>query len=118
MRKTSNWQLWKLAVLGYAALLAGAAQASSAAAWAEHEQAVVTACTAASGLQSAKAVGKVLEYEDALGVSALLITGRYPQPHMGKKRGRMLCVFHKQTGKAYVSDAAELLPQRPAKAKR
>ena len=87
-----------------------AAQASSPDAWAQYEQTVVKACVAASGLKDAKPVGRTIQYDDRVPVTALVLAGRYPQAHMKNAPGRELCVWDRAAKKAYVSEADQLLP--------
>lgn len=63
----------------------------------------------ASGLRQVRAVGQVLPFDDEVGYSALLLQGRYPQPHMQGRQGRELCLYRRATGKASVSEADALL---------
>jgi len=44
-------------------------------------------------------------------VTALVLAGRYPQKHMNNRAGRELCVWDRKAGKAYVSEADQLLPK-------
>ncbi|MGV8209399.1 hypothetical protein [Pseudomonas aeruginosa] len=67
------------------------------------------ACPKASGLRQVRAVGQVLPFDDEVGYSALLLQGRYPQPHMQGRQGRELCLYRRATGKASVSEADALL---------
>lgn len=76
----------------------------SAPAWAS-----TAACLKASGLRQVRAVGQVLPFDDEVGYSALLLQGRYPQPHMQGRQGRELCLYRRATGKASVSEADALL---------
>ncbi|HFF2091009.1 TPA: hypothetical protein ACGBGN_001810 [Pseudomonas aeruginosa] len=101
-------------------LLLGSAPAwaSTAEAWQAHDAMVRAACLKASGLRQVRAVGQVLPFDDEVGYSALLLQGRYPQPHMqGRypqphmqgRQGRELCLYRRATGKASVSEADALL---------
>lgn len=71
-------------------LLLGSAPAwaSTAEAWQAHDAMVRAACLKASGLRQVRAVGQVLPFDDEVGYSALLLQGRYPQPHMQGRQGR------------------------------
>lgn len=88
---------------------AGPAIGAAEDAWAAYEKEVATACAEASNLRSAKACGKIVEFDDSVGFSALVIDGRYPQPHMQNQRGRVLCLFDKRTRKAFVSGADAMI---------
>ena len=90
----------------------GAAHAASPGAWAAHEAAVVAACTGASAFRDARPGGSLIEFDDRLGLTALVIEGRYPQAHMKNQRGRVLCLFDKRTRSASVADADALLRAR------
>lgn len=50
-----------------------------------------------------------MDFDDRLGYSALLISGRYPQPQMHNKSARELCLFDRRTRKAFVSEADGLV---------
>lgn len=89
---------------------AGAAAASAPSAWKDYDQRLTSACLAASGLKDAKPVGGPIRYDDRVPVTALVLAGRYPQKHMNNRPGRELCVWDRKAGKAYVSEADQLLP--------
>ena len=44
-------------------------------------------------------------YDGRLGLTALLVSGRYPQPHMKNRPGRMLCLFDRKNREAFATDA-------------
>jgi len=89
-----------------------AAHAASPGAWAAHESAVVAACSAASALRESKPGGSPIEFDDRLGLTALVIEGRYPQAHMKNQRGQVLCLYDKRTRSASVADTDALLRAR------
>ncbi|MES2192028.1 MAG: hypothetical protein V4454_18045 [Pseudomonadota bacterium] len=89
-------------------LLAGAAQASSPAAWSENDKEVAATCAKASGLKDAQPAGQPMVYDDRVGITALLIQGRYPQPHMKNRIGRELCLFDRETREAAVTEADQM----------
>ncbi|WP_448096852.1 hypothetical protein [Luteibacter yeojuensis] len=93
-------------------IFAGIAQASTPGAWKDYDQRLTRACIAASGLRDAKPVGGPIRYDDRVPVTALVLAGRYPQKHMDHRPGRELCVWDRKAGKAYVSEADQLLPAR------
>ena len=97
------------ACLAIALCSGGSGHAATPDAWADYEKAVITACINASGLRNAKAAGKLVDFDDRLGISAIVIQGRYSQKHMNNARGRVLCLFDKKTQTPYVSEAKELL---------
>jgi hypothetical protein len=92
-----------------ASLVAFNAAASSEAAWAKGDKAMQAACLKASGLKAAKAAGAIIHYDDDVGYSALLISGRYPQPFMKNKPGKELCLYQRATQKAVVQEADGVL---------
>jgi hypothetical protein len=87
------------------------AHASAPSAWKDYDQRVTRACVAASGLKEAKPVGGLIQYDDRVPVTALVLAGRYPQKHMKNAPGRELCVWDRKAEKAYVSEADQLLPK-------
>jgi hypothetical protein len=89
--------------------LNGCAQASSPDAWQAHEKQVIARCLEASQLKESRALGRPLEYPDALGVTAVLLGGQYPQAHMQGRAGQELCLYHKKTGKAFLQQADDLI---------
>ncbi|WP_354515501.1 MULTISPECIES: hypothetical protein [unclassified Luteibacter] len=91
-------------------LLVAIAQASTPSAWKDHDRQLTQACIAASGLKDARPVGGPIAYDDRVTVTALVLAGRYPQKHMNNRPGRELCVWDRKAGKAYVSEADQLLP--------
>ena len=90
------------------------ARASSPAAWSAHDREVASACTQASGLNRAAAVGQPMVFDDSAGLTALVVTGRYPQPHMKNQPGRVLCLFDRKTRQAHVTPADPLRWAAPA----
>jgi hypothetical protein len=90
------------------AAASGLALASSPAAWSEHDREVAATCAKASGLKDAQAVGTPMAYSDRVGLTALLIQGRYPQPHMKNRVGRELCLFDRETREAAVTEADQI----------
>lgn len=89
------------------------AGASSPAAWSAHDKEVAEACTRASGLKNAQASGQPMVYDDRLGLTALMVSGRYPQPHMKNRAGKVLCLFDRRKREAFVTEADQLTV-RPA----
>jgi hypothetical protein len=97
----------------FAALsLAGGALASTPQAWSAYDSEVLKACVAASSLKDAHAAGRRVDFDDAIGYSALLLAGNYPQPHMHNQPGRELCLFDRRTRTATVSDADAILSRK------
>ena len=91
------------------------AMASSPAAWSAHDREVAEACTKASGLNNAVATGEPMVFDDSVGMTALLVSGRYPQPHMKNQPGRVLCLFDRKTREAKITPADPLRWVAPAK---
>ena len=87
---------------------ADSAMASSPSAWSAHDREIAESCSRASGLNNAAATGKPIIFDDRVGVTALLVTGRYPQPHMKNQPGRVLCLFDRKTREASISPADQL----------
>ena len=92
-----------------AAVMAAAALASTPQAWNDFDAEVLKACVAASSLTNPHAAGQRVDFDDATGYSALLLSGHYPQPHMKNQPGRELCLFDRRTRTAVVSDADGIL---------
>ena len=94
--------------------------ASSPAAWSAHDKEVAAICIKASDLKNAQVAGVPMVFDDRIGKTALLLSGRYPQPHMKNKAGRELCLFDRKTREAVVTEADQLstasrppAPRRP-----
>jgi hypothetical protein len=99
-------------LLGVTAPRAGA---SSPDAWRAYDQEVRTACLKASRLSQARVLGGRVDVPVADPppaftpmISALLLEGRYPQPHMAGQKGRELCLFEQRTRRATVAEADNL----------
>ncbi len=103
MRRASWW-------FGVTVFGASVAPASTPEAWSAYQQEVVKTCVAASSLRHARAAGERVDFDDDVGLSALLIAGEYAQPHLKGQRGRELCLFDKHTRTARIADADRLLP--------
>jgi hypothetical protein len=94
-------------------LVVAGAPASTPQSWSAYDQEVIRACVAASALQEARPAGERVDFDDRVGYSALLLSGRYPQPHMNHQPGRELCLFDKRTRTAAVTDADALILRKP-----
>lgn len=113
-RALIRW-LSPLPLVGLAALLgAGPLQAASPEAWNRYDRQVRSACIAASGLAAVRIRGSRVDVP-SLGLSSLLLEGRYPQAHMAGRRGLELCVFEQRSGRAAVAEA-DSLPAAPGTA--
>jgi hypothetical protein len=99
-----------LTIAACAAGLAGTAPALASApeSWSSHKAEVIAKCAKASGLKDAKLVGEIVEYDDAVGYTAALFTGTYPQPHMKNQPGRSLCLFDKRSRAVHAAPADAL----------
>jgi len=86
------------------ACLAAGAGASTPEAWEQAEKAAVQACLQASGLAQPSVAGKPVVFDDASGQTAVVVHGRYPQPHMGGAQGRVLCLYDRVSGLAHVAE--------------
>jgi len=86
------------------ALSAGAANASSDAAWAKLNLSVAEKCAKASGLNHAH-VSRIVYFDDTLGKVATLVTGISAQRSQRGAQARMLCVYDKRTGRTWVDEA-------------
>jgi hypothetical protein len=100
MRRT----LFICLILGlFAAVAEG--EASSPDEWVKYQKEVAVTCTKASGLKSARVVGEFVSFGDDIGYDAVMIRGRYPQPHMKNVEGYALCLFNRKTRQAQCSEA-------------
>ena len=95
-------------LLAATALAGGPALASSPQAWSAYDRQVRTACVAASGLAAVRVKGQRVDLP-GLGLSALLLEGTYPQPHMGGQKGLELCLVEQRSGRASVAEADRLI---------
>lgn len=94
----------KKILLILAVLFVNTTMASSDDAWEEHNKQVIETCLKQSGFNKAKAVGDIISFSDSVGYDALLVEGRYPQPHMKNKKGKVLCLFNRKTSLAEISE--------------
>jgi hypothetical protein len=102
-------------------LMAPLARASSPAAWKAYDLEVRQACLKASGLKDSRVMGERIDVPVAdvspqgitAIISAVLLEGRYPQPHMRGQMGRELCLFEQRTRRATVAAAEALDRPRP-----
>lgn len=91
------------------AALASQANASSADAWKALDKTVIDHCVKASQLKNVTATGKA-GFDDSVGYEALMLKGRYPQPHMKNQLGTELCLFNRQSQKATVTEWNAITP--------
>jgi hypothetical protein len=78
--------------------------ASSPDAWQALDNLGKAACLHASNLSKPSVVGPIVHFDD-LGMSVVMVHGRYPQRHMNNKPGKELCLFDKKSKKAAVAEA-------------
>ena len=90
----------------------GNVQASSPDDWLEHDKLVRQTCLAKSNLKNKKVLSSPILFSDDVGYTALVIGGRYPQKHMQGQESRELCLFERGTGKAEISVADSLIPNK------
>ena len=83
-------------------------EASSPDEWEKYEKEVAAKCIKACGLSKARVIGSIVLFDDKrVGFDAVMIRGRYPQPHMKNAEGYALCLFNKKTRQAECSEANE-----------
>ncbi|GGF66648.1 hypothetical protein GCM10007301_27930 [Azorhizobium oxalatiphilum] len=78
-------------------LAAFPASASSPDAWAELFGKAKAACLKASGLKEARALGAPTDFSDRV---LVLVSGRWPQPHMKNQKATFACLYGKASGQA------------------
>jgi hypothetical protein len=82
-----------------------AAQASSAAAWAELEQDAAAACAAASDLKDPVVHPSTARFDDTTGIDARLVSGAWKPAHMKGAKTVMLCLYDRKTRRASTQEA-------------
>lgn len=98
-----------LPVTAIALLACTAAHAATPQAWAEHDKTLLAKCLKASQLKNPRAAGSPALFDDSVGYTALLIKGTYPQKFMNNRSGTELCLFHRSTQKALISEWDEVI---------
>lgn len=86
------------------AAFASHANASTPEAWSALDKAMIDSCLKASQLKNTKPAGASAMFDDSVGYSALLLKGRYRQPHMKNQAGTELCLYQRQSKKATVTE--------------
>lgn len=86
------------------ALAATTTQAATPSAWSAHDRALLAKCQQASHLKNPRAAGTPALFDDSLGYTALLLKGTYPQAFMHNQNGTELCLFHRASQKAVVTE--------------
>ena len=94
----------KILLIGVTLLCSSLAFASSEDAWASHFKEVETACLKGSGFNKARPASGISSFDDSIGYDALIVSGRYPQPHMKNAPGKALCLFNRKTKQIAVSE--------------
>ena len=87
-----------------AMLASGTALASSPAAWDALFEKAKTACLRASELRAAKVTGRPVDFPSSV---LVIVSGRWPQPHMNNAPARLACLYDKTTGLAEARDLAD-----------
>ena len=93
-----------ISIVAVSLLMGTAAHASSDDAWAAFTLAVAEKCAASSGLKHAH-VSELVGFDDSLGKVATLVTGVFPQKALKGAKGKMLCIYDKQTRKVWIDEA-------------
>ncbi|MGU3496000.1 hypothetical protein ACLBXM_18310 [Xanthobacteraceae bacterium A53D] len=93
------------ALVGLAVLSASPAGASSPGAWAELFAKAKAACVKESGLKEARAIGEPTDFSDRV---LVLVSGRWPQPHMKNQKATYACLYGKTSGKAEAQELMKL----------
>jgi hypothetical protein len=96
-------------------LLCTATQAATSEAWAVHDKTLLAKCLQASQLKNPRAAGSPALFDDSVGYTALLLKGTYPQKFMKNRAGNELCLFHRATQKAVISEWDQVLTTPKAK---
>ncbi|WP_296253647.1 hypothetical protein [Pseudomonas sp. UBA4194] len=86
------------------AALSTQTMAATSDAWAEYDKRVTASCLKATTLKQARVASKLAQFDDRVGYTALLIQGRYPQPHMKNQPGAELCLYDKNKRSAFVTE--------------
>jgi heat shock protein HslJ len=76
------------------------------------DRASTAACIKASGLEDAT-VGPITRFSDDFLVDARTVTGAWPQPHMNKTQGMVLCLYNRRTGRAETQEPTQPAPEAP-----
>lgn len=92
-------------IILFAVFAAGTAQAATPESYAALEARVSTACATASDFDKVTVSPATIRFSDEAGVDARLVTGIYPQPHMKRAQGLMLCLYDRKSGRVEVQDA-------------
>lgn len=95
---------FRLSILILSLSLTTAAAASTPAAFAGERRAAMRACTSVSDLDR-PVVHRVIAFSDAVGVDAMLVTGRWRPKHMHGAAATLLCLYARAAKRAEVSEA-------------
>ena len=61
-----------------------------------------------SGLKNARALGCPMAYDDRIGMTALVIAGRYMQPHLKNRSGQVLFLVDSTKQEAVMTEADQI----------
>ena len=100
-----------------AAIAAPVAQASSPAAWAQHDKDTLQACAKASDLKDPVVHPKAVLFDDTVGMDARLVSGTWKPAHMKGAKAVMLCLYDRKARRATVQDVEVWRGALPAPAK-
>ncbi|GGU64225.1 hypothetical protein GCM10009504_21560 [Pseudomonas laurentiana] len=88
------------------------ASASSDTAWADAQRQALASCVEASQLTAVKPLKQSALFDDSVGYTAILLQGRYKPAHMKNKAGTELCLYHRETRTAHVTEWDAVRPVR------
>ncbi len=88
------------------------ASASSDTAWADAQRQALASCVEASQLTAVKPLKQSALFDDSVGYTAILLQGRYKPAHMKNKAGTELCLYHRETRTAHVTEWDAVRPIR------
>lgn len=80
-------------------------EASSSNAWKEYHKKVFTKCSKISALKNPKQIGSIEPMViQEIDYGAILLSGKYPQPHMNNATGNFICLFNNKEGTCTCSE--------------
>lgn len=82
-----------------------------------YQKEIIDACKQASRLDDAEPAGRVVGFDDQLGMTAVVIDGKVAINRHRSRPGRVLCLFDKVTRKPFVASANALI-REPAAGRR
>ena len=93
--------------------MAAPASASTPAAMAQGLADAKLACRKASDLKNAATQGSPVLFSDAMGKTAVLVTGKWRPAHMKNARATMLCLYDRATRATEVQEAKGWTAPKP-----